>query len=153
MILTQPPAAVGIAPRAPLKSVWGALVEIGLEDGCVTFVSLADGTTSMYTSTGGGAIGAGQHEGPANASRHLLVELQAQLDLFPPAEACPLPGPDMVAFVVLTYNGIHRTESSQARLADPKGPLHLLWVAANSVITEIRLQETARRHQENSGGR
>ncbi|MGZ6267308.1 MAG: hypothetical protein ACXWNI_03880 [Candidatus Limnocylindrales bacterium] len=120
-------------------------MEIGLEGGCVTFVSLADGTTSMYTSTGGGVIGAGQMEGPANASRQLLVELQTQLDLFPPAEACPLPGPGAVAFVVLTYDGIRRTESSEKRLADTNEPLHLLWMSANRVITEIRLQETARR--------
>ena len=130
---------MGIAPATPLDAVWGALVEIGFDDGSATFVSLADGTTSMYTSGGGGVIGAGAHEGPAAASRRLLLELQAHLDLFPPAEACPLPGPDAVAFVVLTFDGIRRAESPEARLSDPTEPLYGPWLAANDVITEVRL--------------
>jgi hypothetical protein len=138
-LMAQLPANLGIAPQAPLVSVWGALVEIGLEGGSAMFVSLADGTTSMYTSTGGGVIGAGGHEGPAGASRQLLVEIQTRLDLFPPTEACPLPGREGVAFVVLTFDGIRRAESSTTRLSDPSEPLHGAWVAANNVITEIRL--------------
>ena len=139
LVMTQSPASLGIAPTPELDVVWGALVEIGLDNGSVTFVSLADGTTSMYTSTGGGVIGAGAHDGPARASRRLLVALQAQLDLLPQADACPLPGPDGVAFVVLTYDGRRRVESNTARLAKRSDPLHGLWLAANSVITEIRL--------------
>lgn len=140
LVFTQSPADLGIALQAIPDSVWGALVEIGLNSGCVTLVSLADGTTSMYTSTGGGVIGAGAHKGPAAASRHLLIELQAHLDQLPDAEACPLPGLDGVAFVALTLGGIRRIESNTARLSDPTEPLHGLWLAANKVITEIRLQ-------------
>jgi hypothetical protein len=139
MVLTLQPASVGIEPVAPLERVWGALTEIGFHNGCATIVSLADGTTSMYTSAGGGVIGAGQHERPAAASRQYLLQLQGQLDLFAPAEACTLPGDGAVAFVVLTYDGVRRAESTTARLADPAEPLHGLWIAANRVITEIRL--------------
>jgi hypothetical protein len=139
MVLTLQPASLGIEPVAPLERVWGALTEIGFDNGCATIVSLADGTTSMYTSAGGGVIGAGQHEGPAAASRQYLAELQHQLDLFAPSDECPLPGDGAVAFVVLTYDGVRRAESTTARLADPAEPLHGLWIAANKVITEIRL--------------
>jgi hypothetical protein len=113
---------------------------MGFKGGSVaTIVSLADGTTSMYTTTGGGVIGAGQHEGPADASRRFLVALQAGLALFPPADICPLPGPDAVAFVVLTYAGIRRIETTTKRLAEPDDPLHVFWLAANEVIAETRL--------------
>ena len=152
LVMTQEPASVGIAPQAPLDSVWGALVEIGLSGGYATFVSLADGTTSMYTSSGGGVIGAGAHEGPAEASRQLLIGLQAHLDLFPRAKECPLPGPDGVAFVVLAFDGIRRTESTTTRLADPTEPLHGMWIAANKVITEVRLQGSAAETENPAGG-
>jgi hypothetical protein len=139
ILLTRPPAELGIEPREPLTSVWGALVEIGFAAGAsATVVSLADGTTSMYTSTGGGVIGAGQHEGPAAASRRFLAALQAELDLLPPADACPLPPAERVAFVVLTYDGIRRMETTRLRLADPNDAGHGLWMAANEVVTEIR---------------
>jgi hypothetical protein len=98
-------------------------VEIGVAGGgSATIVSLADGTTSMYTSGGGGVIGAGQHKGPADASRRFLAVLQANLDLLPGAGACPLPEAETVAFVVLTYDGIRRLEVSERQLAHPPRP-------------------------------
>jgi hypothetical protein len=139
ILLTRPPAELGIAPHEPLTTVWGALVEMGFDGGgSATVVSLADGTTSMYTSTGGGVIGAGQHNGPADASRRLLAVLQAELDQFPPADAVPLPPADAVALVVLTYDGIRRVETPQECLANPDDRAHPWWIAANDVMTEIR---------------
>jgi hypothetical protein len=115
------------------------LVEMSFDaGGSATVVSLADGTTSMYTSTGGGVIGAGQHKGPADASLRFLAVLQAELDQFPPADAVPLPPADAVAFVVLTYDGIRRVETLQERLANPDDRAHPWWIAANDVMTEIR---------------
>jgi hypothetical protein len=141
-----------MAPRPDLQSVWGALVEIGLNRGSATIVSLADGTTSMYTSTGGGVIGAGAHDGPARASRSLLVEIEKHLDLFPPADTCPLPGREAVSFVVLTFDGLRRAESDTQRLADPAEPLHAIWMAANVVMTEIRLRDAFRESGKGAGG-
>jgi len=139
ILLTRPPAELGIEPREPLTTVWGALVEIGVAGGgSATIVSLADGTTSMYTSGGGGVIGAGQHKGPADASRRFLAALQAHLDVLPSADACPLPPGDSVAFVVLTYEGKRRLEATERRLSDPHDPAYTLWIAANEVMTEIR---------------
>jgi hypothetical protein len=53
----------GLGPDADARTgqVWGVMFEMGQLNGTVTFVALADNTTSMYTSTGGGMIGAGFH--------------------------------------------------------------------------------------------
>src|SRR5689334_23317524 len=54
-------------------NVAGVVVDVPADGGGIaTFVALADGTTSMYTSTGGGTIGAGFHPPVADASRDLL---------------------------------------------------------------------------------
>ena len=53
--------------RAPVEhpQVLGTVIDIPSEGGIASVVALADGTTSMYTSTGGGTIGAGTHEAVA----------------------------------------------------------------------------------------
>ena len=52
-ILSLAPAEAGIVPSPQCPHVWGVLAELGFDDGCVTLVSLADGTTSLYFSGGG----------------------------------------------------------------------------------------------------
>src|ERR1035437_6926854 len=60
-ILRLDPATAGMSQRPGGPIVWGALMEMGYPNGVATIVALADGTTSMYTSTGGGIIGGGAH--------------------------------------------------------------------------------------------
>src|SRR5512140_657648 len=57
--LTRGPAEFGISRDRYPEDVWGILVEIGLEEGSLSLVVLADGSTSLYFSSGGGVIGAG----------------------------------------------------------------------------------------------
>jgi hypothetical protein len=63
------------APDHP--SVSGLVVDVPAEGGFATVVALTDGTTSMYTSTGGGIIGAGEHGQVAAATRALLTVVEA----------------------------------------------------------------------------
>src|SRR4051812_42858236 len=60
-VLGTDPSAVGITPTTELPRVWGVLLETGYPSGIATAVSLADGTTSLYTSSGFGIIGGGAH--------------------------------------------------------------------------------------------
>lgn len=67
------PEEVGIAPGPLLPHVWGAVMEFQRPGAAVTLVSLADGTTSLYFSNGGGIIGAGGHPPVAKATRDFLA--------------------------------------------------------------------------------
>src|ERR687898_1781909 len=58
--------------------VLALLMETGYPEAVATLVGLADGTTSMYFSNGGGMIGAGQHEDVA-AATHRWLELGQQV--------------------------------------------------------------------------
>ncbi|TMB97093.1 MAG: hypothetical protein E6J38_02375 [Chloroflexi bacterium] len=61
-LLATTPSDVNIKPSQQLPHVWAALLDVGTATGSATVAVVADGTVSMYTNTGGGMIGAGQHQ-------------------------------------------------------------------------------------------
>jgi hypothetical protein len=65
-------ATVGRTPPDH-PDVLGVVVDIPRQGGIASIVAMADGTTSMYTSTGGGTIGAGSHRSVAAATHALLA--------------------------------------------------------------------------------
>src|SRR6476646_7953319 len=77
------PAAVGIAATPEAPRVWGVLLEIGMANGTATVVALADGTSSLYTSTGFGIIGGGFHERSAEAARRCVREAEEAVEAVP----------------------------------------------------------------------
>jgi hypothetical protein len=90
--------------------------EIGGPDGSLTFVALADNTTSMYTSKGGGIIGAGGHQLVAEANRRLLDVAEAHLADIPPAEDTASPGDGRWIIRVLTDSGPRAVDVSEQDL-------------------------------------
>jgi hypothetical protein len=78
-ILRLDPATAGMIQRPGGAIVWGALMEMGYPSGVATMVALADGTTSMYTSSGGGIIGGGGHRAVATATHAFLESVADHL--------------------------------------------------------------------------
>lgn len=97
---------VGLAaPPATRPDVSGVIVDVGSSGGFATFVALTDNTASMYTSTGGGVIGAGSHEPAISAVQDLLEVAQAHLGSFKQKDDRGLPAPGSVRFHVLSLGG------------------------------------------------
>ena len=146
-MLSLDPATVGLHPSAELPRVWGALMEMGFPDGAATIVTLADGTTSLYTSEGGGVIGGGEHPPVAAASRQFLVEAEATETGLSPAESAnvDLPPAGIVSFVVLGYSGTQIGAADEHELASVQHPLSRLYAAGQDVITTLREAEEASR--------
>lgn len=97
--------ANGLEPPSPEHEhpdVYGLVVDIPAEGGYVTVAALADDTTSMYTSVGGGIIGSGATDSVAHANHRLLAEVQGRLDRFAEGDDGGLPGPGIVRLHVLT---------------------------------------------------
>ncbi len=105
-------------------------------------VALADGTTSMYTSTGGGTIGAGAHEAVASKTHALLSALQRSIDMFPLDDRVDLPPVDLVQFTLITPNGRRRASVPSAAFwgQEPSSVVDLI-AAAQDVISAIRDSE------------
>ena len=80
---------------------------------------VADGTTSLYTSGGGGTLGAGAHDSVRRAATAYLEAI---------AEAVPM------------FEAVDEAVPPPMRLAqDPAFPGHALWVTGQDVVTQIRL--------------
>ena len=76
MIFNLDPAEIGLTRENFDYPVWGIVMETGFPDGSFTLVSLAEGTTSLYFSNGGGIIGGGEHESVRQAASYFLTRAQ-----------------------------------------------------------------------------
>jgi hypothetical protein len=152
MIITISPSEVGLNPSERFPRVWGALLEFGRGEGTASLVTLTDGTTSLYTSAGGGIIGGGEHETVAEASRAYLDAVEARLDRLAPVAELPLPRPGTVRFNVLAHDGRFTAEADQRDLERGlerdlevgQDALYDLFIAGNDVLTELRLLDEQR---------
>lgn len=138
--LTAESLGADAPPEAPVVAM---LMDSGMAKAVATLVGVADGTTSLYYSTGGGVIGAGtRHDVAAATHRWLRVagELLGQLS---PIEEAPLPSEGMVQFVAVTHGGLFGAVAPTAELGERLHALSPLFYAAHGVITQIRLTQAA----------
>lgn len=121
-----------------------ALMEIAQSAGTASLVAVADGTVSLYTTGGGGMIGAGEYLAVREAAeRFLQAAADAAPSMIPTAEF-PLPEPGHVRFHVRTPEGDVTADAAEALLRARRHQLGPLYVAGQDVITEIRLQTESR---------
>ena len=116
----------------------GALMETGHQGAVATLVVLADGTTSLYLSNGGGIIGAGVHVPVAEASSAFLQAAERDTALMQRTVAYPLPRLKHTCFYVLTTSGSWTAESLAQDLGNNRLPLSPLFHLSHAVITAVR---------------
>ena len=139
MLLATKPGDVGLAPSAELPRVWAALMEMPVGANVATLAAVADGTTSMYFSTGGGILGGSEHESVRAANRKFLLAVDKLLGGFV-VKAEPLTvTPGAVSFVVLTYDGMRVARDTELRLSSKASPLWPAFVLGHAVITALRM--------------
>jgi hypothetical protein len=123
--------------------VLGVLMDMGYDTAVVSILGLADGTASMYVSTGGGMIGMGDHAAVAAASKR-WVEIAESAPGLAESVADALPVDGVVRFNVLTTGPRLEAEADGEELAAGSHPLSPLYIAGQDVITEIRRVDEAR---------
>jgi len=138
-ILSLTPVELGLTPSSKTPHVWGVLMETGYTVGSATLVSLADGTTSLYYSTGGGMLGTGEYTPVAEASRALVAEAENHLQHMSSTDEFPLPGVGQVRFTLLTYSGIFSAEAPEKLIASGNHLLSPLFACAQETLTQLRL--------------
>jgi hypothetical protein len=105
--LTEFAPSLSAATSATIQ-VLGVVVDIPRGTGYATLVGFADGSTSLYTSTGGGTIGAGSHAAVAEATGAMLSVVEASADMFPPDDRVDLPPEEYVTITLITRSGRRR---------------------------------------------
>jgi len=121
------------------------LMEMGLPDGVVTLVSFGDGGASMYFSTGGGILGAGElpHPDARAASLNLVGAVPTFLSLMRETNETPLPQPEGTRFYAVMPTGLFSAEVKTDDLKNKKHQLWPLFYLGDKLITQIRLIDEA----------
>jgi hypothetical protein len=138
-ILSLNPVELGFQPTSAAPHVWGVMMETGYPVGFATLVSLVDGTTSLYYSTGGGMLGSGGYNPVAEASKALVVQAENHLQNVVLINELPLPELGQVRFTILTYSGMYAGEAPEKALKADKHPLSPLFAKAQESLEQLRL--------------
>ncbi len=143
-LLEVDPAELELSPSPRLPRVWAVLMEMGLDTGTASLVAVADGTTSLYLSTGGGVIGGGEHQAVRRVSEAFLDTAEAHLDRLQPISEAPLPQTGAIRFHALTFDSLRSAEVEEGELVDGRSELAPLFYAGNEVFTQLRLIDQQR---------
>src|ERR1700709_2622788 len=102
--LVLKPSSVGLKPEA--GPMWGFVMDVvttGTE--WYALVVLADGSTSLYTSSTFGIIGGGAHATVREAAGLLWRSAEAHLGAFAVSEDRALPAPGLTTLRLLRFDG------------------------------------------------
>ena len=125
-------------PSSDHPDVSGVVVDVPAQGGFATFVALTDNTTSLYTSTGGGTIGAGEHRPVAEANHRLLTVVEAHLGSFTRKDDGLFPATGSVRLHVLTPSGNRDHDVSEDSFwGRAPSPLMPVIAAVQELITAI----------------
>lgn len=126
-----------------LPNVLGVVVDWSLGDDFATFVALADCTASMYTSAGGGTIGAGGRPGIDAAGAALLQTVEGQLERFVSVGTASGPHLGRVTYWALTRTGLRVLDHSSEGPTPGDAGLAALGGALQEYVTQFRLLDAA----------
>jgi hypothetical protein len=142
--------ALGLDPESlsvPDGEQWSgaavAAMELGLGSGTAMIVAIADGTVSMYVSSGGGVIGSGEHAAVRNAADHFRTVVAESRDLLQVSGEPPHPVAGQVRFHARKLDGAFSAGAPEALLRTGRHPLAPLYAAGQDLLTEIRLATPA----------
>ena len=134
------PEKIGIKKSKEFPNVWGVMTEFTVDGGYVTIVSLANGKTDMYFSSGNGILGAGDNSMVSIASAELVKTAERFVSLMNPTKEHPFPSPGHTRFYIMTYSGLYTKEVLESQMdGEHTNPMYGLYAFTQNVITQIRL--------------
>jgi hypothetical protein len=140
-LLTARPEELLDGEDAKVK-VWGVLMDVAFPSGVATLVSIIDGTSSLYTTTGGGVLGGYVAKSEARA---FVAEAGKHLTGMRRTESFPYPAAGRVKFYVLTRDGVFTAEVGMKELGERTHRLSPLYHSSNQVLNQLRLASEKRK--------
>lgn len=135
-ILSAPAGRFGLSTTA--GQPWAVVMDTAYDEGCVSLVSLADGSASIYFSTGGGVIGGAAHPGVRDAAAAFVHTAADYLGEMAPSTSAALPAAGHTRFYVRTSGPVLTADALEDDLGHERHPLSALFYAGQEVITELR---------------
>jgi len=134
---------VSLPPPARPTEPSAVLMDWNTENAIVSVVAVADGTASIYLSSGGGSIGGGQsHLEIRDAALHALSLASSLQTQMKPVSAYPLPEQGSVIFYVVSDAGVLSATGRADDLAEHRHPFSSLGDAMQQIITLYRVLQT-----------
>jgi hypothetical protein len=128
-------------PDVAAGDAHAVLMDWRVANGMATVMAAADGTASLYLSSGGGYIGGGQgHASIREAALRAVQVATKLLPLFVATEAIDFPASGEVFFFVTTNGGPRRAVAKEEKLRAGTDPLGALGGAMQQIITEYRMK-------------
>lgn len=123
---------------------WAVILETGFPEGSYTLVALADGSASLYFSSGGGIIGAGEHPTVATASKALVgVATQHAKSFTAIPDLLPPPKEGFVSIYIRQGTALLHISVEESELGEGDHPQAEIFYAAHELIHEMRVAENA----------
>ena len=141
MVLNLNPNDIGVTQENFPHAVVALVMETGFPEGSFTLSSIADGSTSLYFSNGGGIIGGGEHENVREASGYLISAAQQFYQQAQEVTLFPKPESGWVIFYFITFDGVRSYTALEDDLGNEKDEFSDLFFAAHDAITELRITE------------
>ena len=141
MVLHLDPNDIGVMQENFPHAVVALVMETGFPEGSFTLSSIADGSTSLYFSNGGGIIGGGEHENVREASVHLISAAQQFYQKAQKVTLFPKPEAGKVIFYFITFDGVRSYTALEYDLGNEKDAFSDLFFAAHNAIAELRKAE------------
>lgn len=137
-VLALRPSSVGLKPSA--GPMWGFVMDVVTSDtDWYALVVLADGSTSLYTSSTFGIIGGGAHETVREAARLLWETAEQLVDVFPPSADRALPPAGSTALRLLRFDGPRVVVGADDELGAGGHEASPVFYAAHEVLGRLRL--------------
>jgi hypothetical protein len=136
--------SIGLPGTFAKNQPWGVLMETGYPEGSATLVAMADGSASIYLSSGGGTIGGIGHETIRNAAQQMVQLASRFQPQMKQVTDFPLPQKGETIFYIVTDAGVFTASAPENELGENRHPLSPLFHAGHAVITEFRLLDEHR---------
>jgi hypothetical protein len=132
-------ASLHLPPVGSPDAPFGDILEMGVSGGTATLALFAEGSASLYTSSGGGWIG-GRGQPSIRDAALQAMEVAAGIPFQPLLMGLPeLPGAGEHALYVLTESGLRGSRVPAVEFQRASHPLVPLWMACQDVLTQFRL--------------
>jgi hypothetical protein len=138
-MLTAWPKDSAHKPSQDFPHVMGVLMDWPIQSTTITVVSMSTGDASIYTTGTFGVLGGIGHESVRAAAINCVKLAQQYYDEAKPTTEYPYPAPGRVRFYLVCYDGVRVMDADLNVVSQRKDRCSDLYVAAQDVVTELRL--------------
>ena len=145
MALQASRSKLSLAPATSPSEPFGVVMETGLDTGTATVVGFADGSASIYLSSGGGFIGGHGQQPIRRAAQNFVVTARNFQPYMHATSEFPVADAGRTIFYVLTDEGAYTDSALTEELAEGNHKLSSLFNAGQEIVTRYRMWDESRR--------